>query len=197
MIIMFWCFQSPFQVRLCWRVFSKLLPWWSVKYYCTLVFQWQRHGVPKFAQQIPHFSHVPVKNHKEDVCLHLGWSVWEQQSEYLSIFSISVPTSHCSCRNSMGEEDCSSRMGTSELSSILKSTFGSESVPWGTEAIPSTVNDNKLSCYYKLDLLLKSKCSNIENDSKLNVVKHQQLHLKSFALPNRVRTPLPCTQCIP
>lgn len=52
------------------------------------------------------------------------------QSAYLSIFSMSVTTSHCSCRNSMGEEDCSSRIGTSELSSILKSTFGSESVPW-------------------------------------------------------------------
>lgn len=51
------------------------------------------------------------------------------QPAYLSIFSISVPTIHCSCRKSMGEEDRSSRMGTSELSSILKSTFGSESVP--------------------------------------------------------------------
>lgn len=55
----------------------------------------------------------------------------QAQSVYLSMFSISVPTSHCSCRKSMGEEDRSSRMGTSELSSILKSTFGSESVPSG------------------------------------------------------------------
>lgn len=33
----------------------------------------------------------------------------------------------------MGEEDWSSRMGTSELSSILKSTLGSESVPWDSD----------------------------------------------------------------
>lgn len=46
----------------------------------------------------------------------------------LSIFSISFPTSHCSWGKSMGEEDRSSRMGTSELSSSLKSTLGSESV---------------------------------------------------------------------
>lgn len=33
----------------------------------------------------------------------------------------------------MGEEERSSRMGTSELSSTLKSTFGSESVPLQTK----------------------------------------------------------------
>lgn len=55
------------------------------------------------------------------------------QDVYLSIFSISVPTSHCSCRKSMGDEDRSSRMGASELSSILKSTLGSESVPSGPD----------------------------------------------------------------
>lgn len=50
---------------------------------------------------------------------------------HLSMFSMSVPTSHWSCRKSMGEEDLSSRMGTSELSSILKSKRGSESLPAG------------------------------------------------------------------
>lgn len=45
------------------------------------------------------------------------------------MFSMSVPTSHCSWGKSMGDEDLSSRMGMSELSSTLKSTFGSESVP--------------------------------------------------------------------
>lgn len=42
-----------------WRVF--LLICSSMKDYCTLVFQWQWHGVPKFAQQISHFSHITVK----------------------------------------------------------------------------------------------------------------------------------------
>lgn len=114
--------------------FSSVLTCSSVKDYCTLVFQWQWHGVPKFAQQISHFSHITVKTTPERL-FDKSVGTFEKkmsisQSAYLSIFSMSVPTSHCSCRNSMGEEDCSSRIGTSELSSILKSTFGSESIPW-------------------------------------------------------------------
>lgn len=81
---------------------------------------------------------------------------------YLSMFSMSVPTSHWSCRKSMGEEDLSSRMGTSELSSILKSTRGSESLPAAGDtessheaplASPSAHKLTSLGCIVKMTSL--------------------------------------------
>lgn len=99
------------------------------------------------------------------------------------MFSISFPTSHCSGGKSMGEEDRSSRMGMSELSSNLKSTFGSESVPLGpdrdskTEAptTPTTVWSNDLWFVLSLCVSLIQKYSVDEFQSFWTCWPHYQL----------------------